>query len=309
MTRMLAKGSQCLNGVLVIDKPVGMSSAGAVAVVKRLTGAARVGHAGTLDPFATGVLIVCINQATRLARFWLHGVKTYAARLCLGVETDTQDVTGAVVATGFTGDISESEIQSAMTSFMGITEQSPPIFSALKHQGVPLYKLARKGIPVQKPPRRVEIYRLNIQEIALPYVRFEVICSSGTYIRTLCADIGRKLGCGAHLQELRRTASSRFTLADALTLSELETQVEDGNIDSRLIGMAESLPDMSCFQADKSLTDKLKYGMIITDTDIPAAVMTAGSSFLKVLDDSNRLLSVLCYEPLSQRYTYCCSFS
>ena len=308
MTRRDSESTRYPGGVLVIDKPAGLSSARVVAVVKRLLHVGKVGHAGTLDPFATGVLIVCIGHATRLARFWLDGVKTYAAELCLGVETDTQDVTGNVIATGCFDNISTSDIHTVMASFIGVSEQFPPIFSALKHQGVPLYKLARKGTPFQKPPRRVQIYRLDIQDMALPCVRFEVTCSSGTYIRTLCADIGKMLGCGAYLKSLRRIASSRFTLADALSLPELETLVESGDIAARMIGMSESLPDMPCFQADKPLTDRLKYGMIITDADIPVSVPAPETRFIKILDDDTRLLSVLCHDPLHQRYMYCCSF-
>ncbi len=297
-----------LNGILVIDKSPGLSSARVVSIVKRLLQAPKVGHAGTLDPFATGVLIVCINQATRLARFWLNSTKTYQAELCLGIETDTQDPTGNVISTCEASDIPEDTLRAVIESFVGTMNQAPPVYSALKHQGVPLYKLARKGEPFQKPARQVQIYRLEILEIALPLVRFEVSCSAGTYIRTLCSDIGKILGCGGHLKNLRRTTCSGYTIADAITLSDLEELVRSGDVARQLTGMAEALPDMVSFQADKSLTDKLKYGMMITIADVPSSCLLPGENLVKIIDENNRLLSILSYDPVQNGFTYCCSF-
>jgi tRNA pseudouridine55 synthase len=298
-----------LNGILVIDKPPGLSSARVVSIVKRLLQAPKVGHAGTLDPFATGVLIVCINQATRLARFWLNSAKTYQAELCLGIETDTQDPTGTVTSTCETVDVPEEALRAVMKSFVGTMNQAPPVYSALKHQGVPLYRLARKGEPFQKPARQIQIYRLDILDIALPLVRFEVSCSAGTYIRTLCADIGNILGCGGHLKSLRRTASSGYSITDAITLSELEELARSDDIDRHLTGMAEALPDMVSFQADKALTDKLKYGMMITIADVSPSCLLPGENLVKIIDGNNRLLSILSYDPGQHGFTYCCSFA
>ncbi len=297
-----------LNGILVIDKSPGLSSARVVSIVKRLLQAPKVGHAGTLDPFATGVLIVCVNQATRLARFWLNSTKTYQAELCLGIETDTQDPTGTVISTCEASDIPEDTLRAVIESFVGTMDQAPPVYSALKHQGVPLYKLARKGEPFQKPARQVQIYRLEILEIALPLVRFEVSCSAGTYIRTLCSDIGKILGCGGHLKNLRRTACSGYTIADAITLSDLEELARSGDVARQLTGMAEALPDMVSFQADKSLTDKIKYGMMITTADVPSSCLLPGENMVKIIDENNRLLSILSYDPVQNVFTYCCSF-
>ena len=298
-----------LNGVLVIDKPAGISSAKVVSAVKRLLRVGKAGHAGTLDPFATGMLIVCVNQATKLARFWLNSSKTYIADLCLGVETDTQDATGNIVSTADTIDISEERLRSVIASFSGTMDQAPPVYSALKHQGIPLYKLARKGQPIQKPARRIEIYQLDIQEIAMPIVRFEVRCSAGTYVRTMCADMGNALGCGGHLRNLRRIACSGFTMSEALTLSELEDLVRAGHVERHLIGMAEALPDMAFFQADKALTDKIKYGMMITIDDVPSSCPFPGNNRVKIVDGNNRLLSILDYDPVQRLFTYCCSFA
>jgi len=297
-----------LNGILVIDKPPGLSSARVVSIVKRLLQVKKAGHAGTLDPFATGVLIVCINQATRLARFWLNSAKTYQAELCLGIETDTQDPTGTVISTSAAVDVPEDTLQAVMKSFVGTMNQVPPVYSALKHLGVPLYKLARKGEPFQKPDRQIQIYRLEIQEIALPLIRFEVSCSAGTYVRTICADIGKILGCGGHLKNLRRTASSGYVIADAISLSELEELVRSGNVDRYLTGMAEALPDMVSLQADKALTDKIKYGMMITVADVPPSCLLPGENLVKIIDGNKRLLSILNYDPVQQGFTYCCSF-
>jgi tRNA pseudouridine55 synthase len=297
-----------LNGILVIDKPPGLSSARVVSIVKRLLQVKKAGHAGTLDPFATGVLIVCINQATRLARFWLNSAKTYQAELCLGIETDTQDPTGTVISTSAAVDVPEDTLQAVMKSFVGTMNQAPPVYSALKHLGVPLYKLARKGEPFQKPDRQIQIYRLEIQEIALPLIRFEVSCSAGTYVRTICADIGKILGCGGHLKNLRRTASSGYAIADAISLSELEELVRSGNVDRYLTGMAEALPDMVSLQADKALTDKIKYGMMITVADVPPSCLLPGENLVKIIDGNKRLLSILNYDPVQQGFTYCCSF-
>ena len=166
-----------LNGVIVIDKPPGITSANVVARVKKLLKAKKAGHTGTLDPFATGVLVCCINRATKLSRFFLHGKKRYEAILQLGVETDTQDLTGNVINVCHNLEFSEKAIQSAFKRFEGKIEQLPPVYSALKHKGVPLYKLARSKKPVQKPARQVSIITLKILKIKLPFIRFEVLCS------------------------------------------------------------------------------------------------------------------------------------
>ncbi|MGD8740958.1 MAG: tRNA pseudouridine(55) synthase TruB, partial [Desulfobacterales bacterium] len=223
------KTRQESNGIIVVDKPQNISSARVVAEVKRLLDARKVGHAGTLDPFAAGVLVCCINDATRLARFLLAGNKTYDATLKLGIETDTQDMTGTVTAVKPVKDWPEDAIKSAVKKFEGQIEQQPPVFSALKHKGTPLYRLARMGTPVQKPARKVHISKINILEVKLPLVHFEVACSAGTYIRTLCADIGQQLGCGGHLLALTRTESSGFKIQQALSLARLEKRVAAGD--------------------------------------------------------------------------------
>jgi tRNA pseudouridine55 synthase len=255
------------SGILVLDKPADMSSAKAVATVKRILKARKVGHAGTLDPFATGVLVCCINQATRLAQFFLHGRKKYRAVMHLGVETDTQDVTGRVVASTATAALTADGVSATVKQFEGFYWQQPPAYSALKLGGVPLYRYARQGRPVQKPPRRVEIEAIRLLGVELPFVRFEVTCSAGTYIRTLCSDIGSRLGCGGHLKELRRVESGRFALVDAMTLSDLESLARENRIFTRMVSMADALPDIPGIVANKSLTQHVKHGKVVQKND------------------------------------------
>jgi tRNA pseudouridine55 synthase len=245
-----------LNGILVVNKPVDISSARVVSIVKKALNAKKVGHAGTLDPFAEGVLICCVNQATRLADFLLHGSKKYIAELKLGEETDTQDSTGTVISTVEPENYSSETLKRVFNAFEGTIEQLPPVYSALKHKGVPLYKLARSGKPFQKPPRQVEIYSIAILDIALPLIRFEVSCSAGTYIRTLGADIGKMLGCGGHLNALKRTASSGFTLEQAVSLSALEKLTPAAPLPAKFINMVDALPEMSACRADTKLVNK-----------------------------------------------------
>jgi tRNA pseudouridine55 synthase len=294
---------------LVVDKPADITSAKVVARVKRQLGAGKVGHAGTLDPFATGVLVCCINRATKLARFFLHGNKKYEAVLHLGVETDTQDSTGVVTSSCDEVEFADKKIRSIFKQFEGTIEQFPPIYSALKYKGVPLYKLARNGKPVQKPARRVAIFFTTILEINLPLIRFVVSCSAGTYIRTLCADIGASLGCGGHLKELRRIESSGFTIAEALTLSELKEPALSEKLSDRMISMSNALKDMPEHVADKVLTAKIMHGNIITKKDFEPGQTDIPKGFIKIVDVNGDLVAVLEYTKDSNKYNYCCVFN
>jgi len=296
-----------LDGILVVDKPAGISSAKVVARVKSILKARKAGHAGTLDPFATGVMVCCIHRATKLSRFFLHSRKTYEAVLRLGRETDTQDLTGTVTAETDPGMIEEKDLAAVFDRFKGRQMQSPPAYSALKHQGVPLYKLARRGTAVQKPDREIHISELAIEEIALPDIRFRVTCSAGTYVRTLASDIGRALGCGGHLAALRRTASGRFTLAEAVPLDRVAEMAESDGIRDRMIPMAEALTGMAAHAADNPLTRKIMYGNTITVRDLPPAKTEDG--YVKVLDRDGNLIAVLYHETGRERYDYCGNFA
>ena len=298
-----------LSGVIVIDKPAKITSAKVVAIIKKLFGARKVGHAGTLDPEATGILLCCVNKATKLARFFLTGSKKYEAVLHLGVETDTQDAAGKIISTSNELDFTEKTIQAVFREFEGAIEQVPPAFSALKHKGTPLYKLARKGKAVRKPSRPVFISYNKIRKINMPFISFEVCCSSGTYIRTLCSDIGKKLGCGGHLKKLRRIESSGFTINEAVTLSELEQLVSTGSINDRIISMSDALHDMPEYIVDKILTKKIKHGILLTTKDFKPGNTDDLKNFIKIVDRNNNLTAVLKINKDSNRYNYCCVFN
>jgi len=294
------------NGVVIVDKAAGISSAKVVARVKALFQAKKAGHTGTLDPFATGVLVCCLNRATRLARFLLRGKKKYEAVLHLGLTTDTQDATGKVIAEAPGSTVSEQQIRAVFKQFEGVIEQKPPLYSALKHRGVPLYKLARQGHPVQKPARSVMIETLDIQSIAAPEIRFKVTCSAGTYIRTLCADIGERLGCGGHLKHLRRTASSGFTIGEALTLETLAEQKTTAA--AGIIPLGRVLRQMPAHVADDALRHKIRQGVILTARDVDLGKADIAAGRLQVLTPARELLAVIEADRDGERWKYCCVF-
>lgn len=225
-----------MNGFIVVDKPAGMTSHDVVAFVRRTLRIKKVGHTGTLDPFATGVLPVAVGEGTKAIPYLDETVKEYRATMMLGVTTDTQDFTGAVMRECDWRGVTSERVREVLLSFTGRISQLPPMFSALKKNGVPLYRLARKGEEVEREPREVEIFSLTLDELDLPLVKFTVRCSRGTYVRTLAHDMGEKFGCGAHLTELRRTQSGVFTLAAALT-------------PDQVAGAAAELPVLSCLDA------------------------------------------------------------
>ena len=282
-----------LDGVLIINKAPDMTSADVVAAVKKLLPARKVGHAGTLDPFATGVLVCCINRATRLARFFLEGKKTYRAVLHLGIETDTQDATGTIVATGDAAAVANHQIEQVCRQFEGEYWQSPPRYSALKHHGKPLYRYAREGEPIQKPPRRVEIKTIRLQSVRSPLVRFEVDCGAGTYIRTLCHDMGKALGCGGHLKELVRLESSRFTLEESISLFELQRAAADGNAAERIISMESALRSIPGITANKALTADVKHGRVVYKNEILPSTEHNREGLVKIVDEHRHLIAVL----------------
>ncbi len=213
------------SGVILIDKPYGITSFQAVNRVRKKTGIKKAGHTGTLDPMATGLLTVCLGRATKMARFLTDARKTYTGTITLGVETDTYDAEGDVLREcPVPAALNIMEIQEAAFRLTGPLQQSPPAFSAAKHRGTPLYKLARKGIVVQKEPRQVEVYDFTVASYDAPVLSFTIECSKGTYIRSIAHDLGRLLGTGAHLSSLRRTRNGRLSVEHAVTLDDfLET--------------------------------------------------------------------------------------
>ena len=217
-----------INGIVNIYKEKGYTSHDVVAVLRKVVGQKKIGHTGTLDPDATGVLPVCLGRATKVCELLTDHDKTYEALLLLGKTTDTQDISGEVLEEKDPGDLAEEEVRSCIESFIGEYDQIPPMYSALKVNGKKLYELAREGKTVERKSRKVQIHGIRILEMNLPHVRMEVDCSKGTYIRTLCHDIGEKLQVGGCMEELERTKVGRFLKEDAVTLDEVRQKMERG---------------------------------------------------------------------------------
>jgi tRNA pseudouridine55 synthase len=211
-----------MDGIVIVDKPKGISSQEAVDRVKKILKIKRAGHTGTLDPFATGVLPVCLGKATKIIPFLNEELKEYEAVLRLGITTDTMDLTGRVLCEKEVGHIEEERVKEVFSELTGVIAQTPPMFSALKKDGVRLYKLAREGKSVERPARKVIIYELKLLELNPPFIRFFVRCSRGTYVRVLGYDIGMKLGCGGHLVELRRIRSGQFSIEDSVSIEDIK---------------------------------------------------------------------------------------
>jgi len=228
------------DGVLLVDKAEGMTSHDVVALVRRQLGIKKVGHCGTLDPIATGLLLLTIGRGTKVQDLLMSEDKEYVGTLTLGASTSTQDREGAIVESKPVPELSEEQIRAAFEKFRGDFYQMPPMVSAKKHGGVPLYKLARQGKVVEREPRFVHVYRYAIDKIALPEIDFSVLCSKGFYVRTYAHDIGETLGCGAHLKSLRRTKSGRFDVANAITVDQIKQSPREEIVERIL-----SLPQVS----------------------------------------------------------------
>ncbi|HLB05784.1 MAG TPA: tRNA pseudouridine(55) synthase TruB [Thermodesulfobacteriota bacterium] len=270
--------AEFMDGILVIDKPKGITSHDVVSSVRRVALTRKVGHAGTLDPFATGVLVVGFNQGTKALTFLTGDEKEYEATLRLGIETDTLDRDGRIVKEATCPDISYEYMEKVLNSFMGRQAQIPPKFSAIKKDGVPFYKLARKGVDFEVPAREIEIYGMTLLNLALPDISFRVRCSSGTYVRSLARDIGIKIGCGGHLEALRRVRSGRFTIDMAVPLDRLK---EMGNSWSEVaVGLREalSLPEVD---VDQPKAGMIRMGKELTlDDVIPGGIISVGMFML-----------------------------
>ena len=218
------------SGILLIDKPEGPSSARVVQKVKVILGARKVGHLGTLDPFASGLLLLGINEGTKIAQIFLNSQKGYTGIISLGAETDTQDLTGKVLQVRDVPRLGDEDLEKLKAAFTGSMRQVPPMFSALKRSGQPLYRLARQGRSVPRPEREIKIERIRLWKLGSEELGFEVLCSKGTYIRTLAADMGNYLGCGGHLKSLRRLSCGHLTLDQAVSLEELSLLKDRRNV-------------------------------------------------------------------------------
>lgn len=279
-----------MDGVLNVNKPKGMTSHDVVDWVRGLVHMRRVGHTGTLDPEATGALPICIGKATRIAQFLTGLKKTYVATMRLGIVTDTQDSTGKVIRRSGKTDIPVEVIESAFDRFKGKIQQIPPMASAVKIGGRRLYNLAREGKSIQRPPKSVQIYRLQILDYRSPDITFEATCSKGTYIRTLCADIGEVLGCGAHMTSLIRTQSGPFSLEQSHTLEELKLA---SNIKDLLWSMDEALGYLRAVRVKEKAVEPVLNGTPIASSWIePEVIGVKTGQLVRVHSPEGKLLAV-----------------
>ena len=248
-----------ISGVLVVDKPIGLTSHDVVQIIRKGTNIRRAGHTGTLDPRASGVLVILVGPAVRLSEYVSASDKRYQAVVRLGQSTDTYDADGRVVSTSPVN-ITEDEFANALKQFIGEIEQVPPPYSAVKVKGKKAYEMAREGEEVELLPRKIQVYNLDLLEWAPPDAVIDVYCSSGTYVRSLAHDLGEALGCGAHLVGLRRTKSGRFTLRDAVPLRKLRESFENGTWYQHLIPAAEALSDWPSIELTQTQVDDVRHG-------------------------------------------------
>jgi len=297
VSRRIKKGRD-INGVLLLDKSSGCSSNSALQDVKYLFNASKAGHTGSLDPLASGLLPVCFGQSTKIAQFLLDGDKRYFVRGKLGQVSDTGDSEGKLSEYGSTKDVDEPTIKSTLLNFVGEIKQVPPMYSALKREGTPLYKLARKGIEVERDAREISIHEIVFKSFDRDILSLEVSCSKGTYIRTLIEDIGKSLGCGGYVIELRRTGFAHFDISQGKTFKDLEALKEDSfsNLDLVLIGTDKMLPTLTSVYLNLEQSNDIKFGRKITfsglDIDQKVKLYDEQKEFIGI-GQSNDLSEVL----------------
>lgn len=289
-----------MDGIINVYKEKGFTSHDVVAKLRGILRMKKIGHTGTLDPAAEGVLPVCLGKGTRLCDMLTDKTKTYRAVLLLGQETDTQDTTGVVQAE-YPVHVTEEEVRNAIVSFLGDYMQIPPMYSALKVNGKKLYELARQGKEVERQARPVQILDIQIESIDLPRATFFVTCSKGTYIRTLCYDIGRKLGCGGCMESLLRTRVDRFELKDSLTLSQIEKLRDEGRVEEAVVpveGVFLKLPALVTKPGDG---DKLVHNGNPFPTELAAPVADRFDA-VRVYDSEHHFIGIYCYSEEKRRY-------
>ena len=279
-----------MDGVLLVNKPAGITSHDVVAAVRRATRVKRVGHTGTLDPMATGLLLVCIGKATRIAEYLTGLRKTYVAGVTLGIATDTQDSTGETISTVDASEVTEGKFREVCGGFVGAIKQVPPMVSALKRDGKPLYWYARKGKTLEREAREINIYRIDFIAFEAgrqAEARIAVECSSGTYIRTLCADIGERLGCGGLMSSLVRTRIGDLNLENAVSLDDVKGLADSGCLTDRLVSLNVALESMQALTLGSADTSRFCNGIAIPmDSPLPQG------SVVRVLDESGNLLAI-----------------
>lgn len=277
------------SGLLLIDKPEGPSSAQVVHRVKVLLRAKKVGHLGTLDPFASGLLLLGINEGTKVADIFLSAPKSYRGVMVLGVETDSQDATGTILQVRPLPAMGKIELRDLERQFSGDMLQVPPMFSALKKQGVPLYRLARQGKEVPREPRSIRVEKLRLHKLGNDEIEMDLTCSRGTYVRTLAADMGKSLGCGAHLKSLRRIACGHLTVDQAITLDELERR--DPRMTIPLLSLERALDHLPAFTWENQQLSRLRLGQqeILRHLGEPVG----GEKLARLLDPRGRLVALV----------------
>ena len=295
MTRRQRQRGRAVNGILLLDKPIGITSNDALQQVKRLYDARKAGHTGNLDPMATGLLPLCLGEATKVSAFLLDADKRYRGTCKLGVRTNTGDADGEAIETRPVIGVTEERVREVLQRFLGEIEQIPPMHSAIKHQGQPLYKLAHQGLEVERQPRQVTIFALELVRFEGDELEIDVHCSKGTYIRTLAEDIGEALGCGAHLCQLRRTGAGPFSEAGAITLEQLkQTLLEGGQeaIDALLLPVEEALGAWPVINLSDNMAYYIRQGQAVQVAQAPTSgwvrLFGPGGEFIGVghiLDD------------------------
>ncbi len=265
-----------ISGFLLVNKDPGISSSRVVQVLKKKLNLNKVGHLGTLDPMATGLLIIAINRATKFASLLLQSEKSYRAEVTLGIQTDTDDAEGEAISLKDIN-IDEYEAKKALLTFLGESDQLPPSYSALKYKGKPMYKYARDGIKVEKAARKILIKNIQNIEINLPKVSFDIQCSKGTYIRSIARDLGLRLGCGAHLSKLIRTSQEKFMLSDACAIDDINLE--------KLISLEKAFEDLDFIQLNEGDSAAFLHGRSI-ETDFHH------TNLLRVYDDKNQFIAI-----------------
>jgi tRNA pseudouridine55 synthase len=286
--------NNAISGVLVVDKPIGMTSHDVVQVIRKGTNIRRAGHTGTLDPRASGVLVILVGPAVRLSEYVSASDKRYQAIVRLGESTDTYDAEGTVTETSPVN-ITEKQFEDALKNFIGEIEQTPPPYSAIKVKGQRAYQMARDGEEFELAPRKIQVYNLDLLEWASPEAVIDVYCSSGTYVRSLAHDLGKLLGCGAHLVGLRRTKSGRFTLRDAVPLRKLKDAFDAGNWYQYLIPAAEALTDWPAVELTNADIDLIRHGHRVA-----AAPESSGQA--RGISEQGELVALLELDPATNEW-------
>ncbi|MFQ6101864.1 MAG: tRNA pseudouridine(55) synthase TruB [Anaerolineae bacterium] len=283
------------DGILNLNKPRGPTSHDVVDRIRALTGVRRVGHAGTLDPLATGVLLICIGRATRVAEYLMTEQKAYLARVRLGISTDTYDAEGQIVAEAPVK-VGRTQVEAALARFRGEITQVPPMYSAVKYRGTPLHRLARRGLEVKREPRQVEVFRLELTAWEPPEYTLEVTCSPGTYVRALAHDLGQALGCGAHLTALTRLASGEFRLEDGVALEEFAQAAAEGRWSDLLHPLDAALTRFPALHLGADAARRICSGQAIT---FPSP-LCKGGGMARAYGPDETFLALVNYDPAAE---------